>query len=72
MQERVHHSLGVVPERDHRIGAGGAEGGNVTGEQRDEREGEGDNNEGRKVDPAHIVKRRAQNRGAKKRKTSAR
>ena len=47
-----------LPKRDHRVSAGGAARRDVTGEQRDEREREGDEEEGGQIERAHFVKRR--------------
>ena len=58
--------LGVVTERDHWIGAGGAKCGNVTGEQSDGREGDGNENKCRRVKRADAVKQSGKSPGREK------
>src|SRR2546423_14904222 len=70
---RARSSLCAVAERDHRVGPGGAQGGNVTGQERDRAKRESDDEERRRIKRADVVKQAAQRATAQntKKKTDA-
>src|SRR5436190_1157919 len=64
LRESAPSSL-TPAEGDHWVGTRGAPRRNITRDQRHEREGQGHAKKGGKVECAHLVKHRAQERGGK-------